>query len=627
MEMNDKLSYVGIMFCLAASFPQAGSAKSKERPNFVWFMAEDASKHFYRLYNTDGTGAITPNVEKLAQEGIVFNHAFCNAPVSSSARSSLFTGMYAPRAGMSWHRALEQVSLPEGAQMFPAYLKQAGYYTTNSAKTDYNCIMPEGTWDDAKAKVGDWKNRPGKDTPFFYVQTCTISHESSLHFPLTQVKKVKTKHKPKEVKLAPFHPDTELFRYTYATFYDRISDTDTELGKLIQSLEEEGELDDTFIFYFGDNGGALPGSKGYTGEQGLHVPLVIYVPKNWRDKINLPVGSRSNGFISFLDFGPTLLHLAGLDIPEHMDGKPFLGKDISAKDVEEKDTIYGYGDRFDELYAFNRTLRAGNLKYSRNFVPYQPKGFYAFYRYKMEAFKQWEALFKEEKLNDIQSAFFLPQAPEELYDISSDPYETNNLAYNPDYADKLIEMRGALRRHMLDVNDLGLIPESEWLEGKNDPVTYGRENKDRISKYSTIADLQLFPFEYVENRLKRSLASSDPAEVFWALTTAIYFGSRSQNLHEEIIPLINHPSPMVKSRVMVLLTLLTKIDPSAQMKEILKEARSGAESLQILGDIAYMKEYIIGPVFKLTKEDIPFPAGSYEWRVDFINDKNIKNVK
>ena len=162
----------------------------------------------------------------------------------------------------------------------------------------------------------------------------------------------------------PNHPNTKLFRYTYATFYDRIQDSDKELGELMNMLEADGELDNTFIFYFGDNGGSLPGSKGYTTETGLNVPLVIYVPKKWRNKLSLKIGTRTNGFVSFMDFGPTLLHLAGISVPKEMDGIPFLGEDISLQKLEARDEVYGYGDRFDELYAFNRTLRKGNFKYS-----------------------------------------------------------------------------------------------------------------------------------------------------------------------------------------------------------------------------------------------------------------------
>ncbi|MCD7850252.1 MAG: sulfatase-like hydrolase/transferase [Parabacteroides sp.] len=267
-----------ILGTIGLSSSVMATVKPAKRPNFVWFMEEDVSKHYLSLYNSDGSGAVMPNVEKLAREGVVFNHAFSNAPVSSAARSTLFTGCYAPRTGMSWHRKLKKVPMPDGLDMFPAYLREAGYYTSNSSKTDYNCIMPDNTWDNVKGELDGWRNRPQKDMPFFFVRTNAISHESCLHFPLSDVDNKLTMYDLNKVKIPPIHPDTRLFRYTYATFYDRISDTDVELGKLVQMLSDDNLLDDTFIFYFGDNGGSLPGSKGYTSELGLQVPLVVYIP-------------------------------------------------------------------------------------------------------------------------------------------------------------------------------------------------------------------------------------------------------------------------------------------------------------------------------------------------------------
>ena len=90
-------------------------------------MAEDISKHYLSLYNDGKEGVATPNVEKLAAEGIVFNNAYCNAPVSSAARSTLITGCYAPRLGVSFHRKLQKMPMPEGLNMFPSYLRKAGY--------------------------------------------------------------------------------------------------------------------------------------------------------------------------------------------------------------------------------------------------------------------------------------------------------------------------------------------------------------------------------------------------------------------------------------------------------------------------------------------------------------------
>ncbi len=299
------------------------------RPNFVWFMTEDVSSYFLDIYNEGRFGAVTPHVKELARGGLVFNNAYSNAPVSSAARSTLITGCYAPRIGVHLHRKMEEVPMPEGLHMFPYYLRAAGYHTSNAAKTDYNCFLDKEAWNIVSGKIGAWRMRPDKDMPFFHVRTCAVTHESSLHFSEEKMHESHFATWLDSIYIHPNHPDTELFRYTYASFYNRISESDAELGRLIAMLEEDGELDNTFIFYFGDNGGALPGSKGYTTETGLRVPLVVYIPERWRDKLPLQVGTRVDGMVSFVDFGPTLLRLAGIDVPEGMDGIPFLGDDIS----------------------------------------------------------------------------------------------------------------------------------------------------------------------------------------------------------------------------------------------------------------------------------------------------------
>lgn len=587
----------------------------KERPNFVWLMAEDVAPQFVGLYN-QGKGAQTPHLERMAREGLVFNNAYSNAPVSSAARSTLITGCYAPRLGVSWHRKLEVMPMPEGLHMFPAYLRQAGYHTSNAAKTDYNCMLDEQAWDQVAGKMGEWRKRPDKNQPFFFVRTNATCHESCLHFKdMTK----DTGHNPADVKLLPFHPDTRVFRYTYATFYDRIQKVDEELDRLMEMLEEDGELDNTFIFYFGDNGGSLPGSKGYTGETGLQVPFVVYVPEKWRDRIPLPVGSRVDGFVSFMDFGPTLLHLAGIEVPAEMDGTPFLGTDIPLEEVNKRDMVYGYGDRFDELYAFNRTVRKGNFKYSRNFLPYHPKSLYAAYRYKQMAFREWEQLYKEGKLDEVQKRFFEPQGPEELYDLSADPYETRNLAGLPEYAGRLKEMRCLLEKNLLAQNDLGLLPESVWLaEGKQNPVEYGRQSHARIKKLLAAADLQLLPYPEAKKKIKKALASADPVERYWALTACVWNGKQAVEFAGEAEKLLAAPSVPVRSRAAVFLMSVGRMDSGAPLKKILSEATSGAESLGVLNDMAYLKTIRPDLSFLLTPEDVAVKCQGTDWRVDFF---------
>lgn len=616
---NTLIALLGIAGSGTCLLPvQAADASEKERPNFVWLMAEDVAPHFVGLFN-EGKGAQTPNLERIACKGVVFNNAYSNAPVSSAARSTLITGCYAPRLGASWHRKLEQVPMPEGLDMFPTYLRRAGYHTSNAAKTDYNCFLDQNAWDQIKGKMGEWRNRPDKDQPFFFVRTNATCHESCLHFSVEKMESTATEHNPAEVNLLPFHPDTRTFRYSYATFYDRIKQVDEELGILMDMLEEDGELDDTFIFYFGDNGGSLPGSKGYTGETGLKVPFVVYIPEKWRERLPLPVGCRTDGFVSFMDFGPTLLHLAGVDVPEEMDGTPFLGTDISVEDLDKRNVVYGYGDRFDELYAFNRTVRKGNMKYSRNFLPYHPKSLFAAYRYKQMAFREWEELYKRGKLTDVQKRFFEPQGPEELYDLSVDPFETHNLASDPAYAGKLRRMRDLLEDNLVSKNDLGLLPESVWLEeGRSNPSGYGKQSHGRIKRLLETADLQLLPYKSGRRKAEKSLFSADCAERCWALTACVWWKEYDPKLSGQVERMLSDPNVLVQSRAAVYLAVVDGKNPVDAMKRSLRQARIGAETLWILNDMAYLKSRNPELDFSLTEEDVPVKCQSSDWRVDYL---------
>ena len=606
---------------LSACMPSVGMAQ-EALPNFVFMMSEDVAPHFVGLYN-EGRGAQTPNVDFLASEGIVFDNAYSNAPVSSAARSTMITGCYGPRLGVSFHRKLEILPLPENQHLFPAFLRQKGYFTACAAKHDYNCKMDDTAWDIKSGVMGDWRKRPNKNQPFLFVRTNGTSHEGHIQF-IDHKKMVehKTFHSPDEVKVLPMHPDTELFRYTYAAFYDNIRTVDTELGEMIKMLREDGLLDNTFIFYMGDNGGSLPASKGYTTEVGLRVPLVVYVPKAWRDKLPIPAKSHVNGIVSFMDLGPTLLHMAGIEIPEYMDGTPFLGEDITLDKVNKRDEVYGYGDRFDELYAFNRTVRKGNFKYSRNFLPYHPKSLYSQYRYQQNAFWEWKELFEAGKLNEVQSAFFLPQGPEELYDLEKDPNETRNLAKLPEYQKELKKLRKLLFAQLKDKNDLGLLPENIWLtEGIKSPGDYAKASHKRISDALETANLQLLSYAEGHKKALNALESTDPVQRYWGLTACIYWGKEAKPLADKIQHFYQtEKEPFLRARALVYLAEQGIVKNGVEdFKAILAAARCGAESMGILNDMAFMKEQHPSWVWNMKVSDIKKMAHLADWRINYLN--------
>lgn len=594
-------------------------------PNIVWFLTEDVAKQYYQLYNNDGSGALTPNLNRLAQEGLVFSNAYSNAPVCSAARSTLITGCYASRTGMSFHRPFERVPLPDSLRMFPSYLREAGYHTSNALKTDYNAPYGSEVWDIRQGRIGDWRKRPNKAVPFFHMYSTTITHESRLHFNDSVFETQKTDYDPSKVKLSPLHPDTKLFRYTYATFYDRISDSDKQLGEMIAMLEEDGELDNTFIFYFGDNGGALPGTKGYTLETGLCVPLVVYVPKKFRDIVDFPVGSRIDGFVGFADLGPTVLKLAGVELPKKVDGKPFLGKGVNAKEVNARNQVFCYGDRYDELYAPNRVLRVGRFKYIRNYLPHHPRSLHNNYRYKTMAFEQWRDMSKAGALNPVQNRFFEPQGCEELYDLATDPWETTNLANNPQYEKELKLLRSRLNDFLLSINDLVFLPESDWLnKWKSDPTKFAKANHSLLKKYADAANLSLLPFKKAKPSLLQALRSPDDLVRYWALIAALSFGKEANELEDAITPMLNDFRGINQCYAALFLQRLNKLNAEETMYMAMSNAKNEGEVLSILGEMVYLTSINPKVQFHIDKDKLPCYNKTIARRILYINGEDWK---
>ncbi len=579
-----------------------GISDATERPNFVWLVSEDNSKHFLKLF--DPHGAETPHIAALAREGILFEHAFANAPVCSVARTTLITGCYAPRIGTQYHRKVRAVPMPEGVRMFPAYLRAAGYYTSNRRKKDYNAMEGPGVWDESSNRAS-WRQRPSGQ-PFFHMQSFGVTHESSLHFPAAAWRQQPTQTDPNSVFLSPKHPDTSLFRYTYAHYHDRIRRMDDQVGNVIEQLRHDGLLDDTFVFYFGDHGGVLPGSKGYLYEVGLHVPLVVRVPKKWRHLVDLPQGARQSGFVSFVDFGPTLLHLAGLEVPAGMDGQPFLGKGIAQNAIGQRDEVFGYADRFDEKYDLVRSLRKGRYKYLRNYQSFHPDGLQNNYRYKMLAYQQWREQFQAGKLNPVQQAFFQPRPAEELYDVVADPYETKNLAGDPDYANTLADLRQRLVQRVKSLPDLSVYPESMLVQQAfGNPVAFGQTHQEEISKLFDIADLALMPFANARSNLEAAFQSKDPWQRYWGLIVCSAHGEAAKGMLAQARTLAaQDPELLVRTRAVEFLALVGGVDPRPVLQEVLAQTRDPVEALLILNTVVLLRDRRKNIPFSITSQDL-----------------------
>ena len=605
------LSLVIICWFIELSY----SAEPTKRPNFVFIVSEDNSIHYLRLYGNKL--GIAPNIERLADNGLTFNHAFSGAPVCSVARSTLATAMHAPRVGFQYHRKSALASLPPGVKPWSQVLRENGYYTTNNAKTDYNFnVNRKEVWDMSSNKA-TWRNRPNKAMPFFHMQSFADSHESRLHFPLKQME-TPTKTSPDDVMLQPYFPDTPIMRYTKARYYDRIRVIDSQVGKIVNQLKEDGILEDTFVFYFGDHGGVMPRSKGYAYESGLHVPLVVRIPENFKKLIDHKRGTRTNGFVSFIDFGPTLLNLASISVHKELDGQAFFGKGVSAADLANRDEVFGHADRFDEKFDMVRTYRKGKWKYIRNYQSYYADGLQNNYRYRQLAYDNWRNLYRAERLNPVQRQFFERRSVEQLFNLEKDPHEVTNLAADPAQSKRLAEMRGLLKNKMKSINDLSFYPENRMVTtALNDGVAFGREHSKQISRLSDLADTALRPFSEVKQALASSLQSKGALRRYWALKVCSNFGEKAKSLAIAAMPLLNDENLMVRVRAAEFLGSIKAVDPMPTLYGVVNNAETEQALMIAFNTIVYLRDQV-GHKYDPEKVKLKFNKGEVYRRVQYL---------
>jgi len=418
------------------------------RPNILWITCEDISPNLGCYGDSTAT---TPNLDQLAVQGVRYTNAFAPIGVCAPSRSTLILGTFATSAGT--HHMRCNGPRPDYLRCFPEYLRDAGWYTSNNSKTDYNFPSPKAAWDENGTKA-HWRSRkPGQR--FFSVFNFVSCHESQIR--TGEAMKRAPTHDPAKAPIPPYHPDTPEVRKDWARYADNITTMDKQVGAVLKELEEDGLADDTIVFYFSDHGAGMPRSKRWLYDSSLKVPMMIRFPAKWKALAPSGPGTTSDRLISFVDYGPTVLSLAGVKAPAHMQGKPFLG------DAAEKprEYIHGFRDRMDDRYDLLRAVRDRRWKYIRNFRPDLPWAQFISYMYEMPTMKVWQRLHDEGKLNEVQDRFFRTKPAEELYDTEADPWEIRNLADDPAHRETLDRMRAELRRWVLEIRDLGFLPEAE----------------------------------------------------------------------------------------------------------------------------------------------------------------------
>ena len=533
-------------------------------PNILWITSEDNSP-LAGCYGDEF--ATTPNMDMLASQGFMYTHAYANAPVCAPTRNTILTGVYASSGGHQPMRS--QYPKPDMVKPYPVYLREAGYYCTNNVKEDYNLPgnQTAGIWDES-SRNAHYKNRkPGQ--PFFAVFNSTISHESSLHkrTPLEELR-----HDPQKVKLPPYHPDIPDMRHDWAQYYDKIEDMDAWFGTILQELEESGEAENTIVFYYGDHGGVLARSKRFVYESGTRVPFIVRIPEKY--KYLFPAkkaGSKVDRLISFVDLVPTLLSIAGIPVPEYLQGNAFLG-DQKTPDPEY---AYMFRDRMDERFDMCRAVRDQKFRYIKNYMPYRPHGQFLDYLWNAPSVKAWEEAFRNGQCNEVQSRFWLPKPAEELYDTENDPWEVNNLAGDPAYADVLQRMRTECTNWLVRIRDTGVIPESDrFARADGKPVyDFFRNPELPYSEIVEAANLASSAKPTDIETLKGYVKHSDSGIRYWGITGLLILGEDARSAIPLLAEAVEDPYPAVAAAASEALYRLGEKEPALKtLRRILVES-------------------------------------------------------
>lgn len=437
-------------FLTAAGALAPGFLRAREdRPNIIWIIGDDlgceVGCYDYPLVRT-------PNIDRLAAEGVRFTQAHTTAPVCSASRSAFNTGLYQTRIGAHNHRSHRRdgYTLPEGVRLIMDRLRDRGYFTANvreiaegvagDGKTDFNFKA-------AKPFDGiHWNQRkPGQ--PFFAQVNFMEPHKGKSFL---DARRQKDLVNPAQVTLPPFYPDHPVVRDEMANYLDAVNLLDHKIGVLLDALKKDDALENTAIFLFGDNGRCLLRGKQWLYDYGTRVPLIARWPGV------LKAGSTREDPVVMLDMTATTLDWAGVKRPDYFHGQSlFPGR--------ARDYVVTARDRCDMTVDRIRAVRDRRYHYIRNFMPERPYTQYNEYiKTSYPTLTVLQELHASGKLNATQELFMAERKPEvEFYDTLNDPFEVHNLANAPAQKRRVAEFGKRLDQWMESTKDLGGNPEPE----------------------------------------------------------------------------------------------------------------------------------------------------------------------
>ncbi|MBS11885.1 MAG: hypothetical protein CME19_09835 [Gemmatimonadetes bacterium] len=544
------------------------------RPNILWISTHDTSAGNLGCYGD--SYADTPNLDRLAEQGVRYTHAFTASPICSPSRTSIYTGMHPTTLGTHHHRSA--VIRPDGVKLLPRMLMDSGYACTKPDQ-DINLYVSREEFGSYHDVEGFLASRP-KDNPFFAYHKLGSAHASVFKLTPDEARRERSNlltedelHDPEDVPVPSFVPDTPLFRERMALFYDAITNVDKQVGDILGELDANGLTDSTIVVFWGDHGSGYPRGKVHPYDDGLHIPLIVRFPEQYQKLAPGEPGTTVVDLVMHVDLAPSTLRLVDLPIPDHMQGRILFGLDRS----EPREFVCSARDRLDNNPEMTRTIRTRRFRYHRNFMPHQPyASFYPdggfFSPIPADATPErefWETscLPDEQKIHDPDGIFLMYGPPvlvrdeglpeeyreyliwqsrkphEELYDLESDPEAVNNLADDPDFAATRDRLREQLFGWMSETWDLGLLDETEIAfrarayDGISWEVGQGCASFPRIIE---TADLARRGEEGRQELLER-LEDSDSAVRYWAVTGLLSFDHDADTL-ERVALLLDDPS-------------------------------------------------------------------------------------
>lgn len=451
MKPNRREFLSGVAAGSAAILGTSCGGPASDPWNVVWIIADDLSPDLSCYGRTDVS---TPNIDRLAAEGALFTNAYVTGPVCSASRSALITGMYQTSIGAHAHRSHrgDGFALSDPVRLITDYFREAGYYTVNDHdsglggrnKTDFN-FQHEQAFDGT-----DWRDR-GLGQPFYAQVNIFEPHRGRPPGVWDFTNDIDDPTDPATVEVPEYYPDDEVSRRDWAGYLDAVRLLDEKVGRVLDRLEEDGLADRTVVAFFGDHGRPMPRDKQFLYDGGIRVPLIIRWPGN------LEPGSIRDELVNMIDLSATSLAWAGIEVPDHLEGKVFLG----AEKMPDRDYVFAARDRCDETVDRIRAVRDKRYKYIRNYYPDRP--YMQLNRYKEVSYPIWrqmQRLERDGKISAEQYPFLArTRPPEELYDTQEDPNELRNLAESAEHQQILTRMSTVLDAWIRHTGDNGEEPE------------------------------------------------------------------------------------------------------------------------------------------------------------------------